>query len=96
MKLVPLGDKIVIKQAEAEATTKGGLILSTQSKEKPQIAEVLAVGPGIEVGGTKIEMTVKPGDKIIYPTFAGVEFKFNNEVLRVIKLSEVMAIIVED
>jgi len=96
MKLVPLADKIVIKQAEAQATTKGGLILSTQSKEKPQIAEVIAVGPGIEVAGTKIEMTVKPGDKIIYPTMAGVEFKFNDEVFRVIKLSDVMAVIVED
>ena len=66
MKLVPLGDKVVIKQMEAEEKTKSGIVLPTQSKEKPQEAEVIAVGPGGMVDGKEIKMQVKAGDKVIY------------------------------
>ena len=95
MKLIPLGDKIVIKQAEAESKTKSGIVLPTQSKEKPQIATVIAVGPGGSIDGHEVVMTVKPGDKIIYSRYAGVEFKIDEETLTVIRLHDVMALVEE-
>ena len=73
MKLVPLGDKVVIKQLEAEEKTKSGIVLPSQSKEKPQMATVIAVGPGGMIDGNKVEMTVKAGDKIIYSKYCGTE-----------------------
>lgn len=93
MKLVPLGDKVIIKQIEAEEKTKGGLILTTQSKEKPQIAEVVAVGPGGEVNGYEVKMTVKEGDKVIYTKYAGTEVKFEGEEYIVVKQNDILAII---
>ncbi len=93
MKLVPLGDKVIIKQIEAEEKTKGGLILTTQSKEKPQMAEVIAVGPGGEVNGYEVKMTVKEGDKVIYTKYAGTEVKFEGEEYIVLKQNDILAII---
>ena len=71
MKLVPLGDRVVLKQAEPEEKTQSGIILTTQSQEKPQQAEVIAVGPGGVVDGKEVTMQVKAGDKVIYSKYAG-------------------------
>ena len=91
MKLVPLGDKVVIKQLEAEEKTKGGVILTSQSQEKPQEAVVVAVGPGGEVNGIDVKMVLKEGDKVIYSKYAGTEIKFENEAYIVLKQSEILA-----
>ena len=79
MKLIPLGDKVIIKQLAAEETTKSGIVLPTQSQEKPQEAEVIAVGPGGNIDGKEVTMMVKEGDRVIYSKFAGTEVKFENE-----------------
>ena len=92
MKLVPLGDKVIIKQVAAEEKTKGGLILTTQSKEKPQIAEVIAVGPGGEVNGHDVKMTVKVGDKVIYTKYAGTEVELDDEEYIIVKQNDILAI----
>ncbi|MCI1931124.1 MAG: co-chaperone GroES [Clostridia bacterium] len=93
MKLVPLGDKVVIKQMEAEEKTKSGIVLPTQSKEKPQEAEVISVGPGGMVDGKEVKMNVKPGDKIIYSKYSGTEIKFDNETYIIIKQGDILAIV---
>ena len=92
MKLKPLFDRIVIKQQEAETVTASGLVLAG-SQEKPQIATVLAVGPGGVVDGKEIVMQVKPGDKILYPKYAGSEFKIDGETLVVLRQSDVLAVV---
>lgn len=92
MKLKPLFDRIVIKQQEAETVTASGLIL-TGSQEKPQIATVLAVGPGGIVDGKEIVMQLKPGDKILYPKYAGSEFRIDGETLVVLRQSDVLAVV---
>ena len=79
MKLVPLADRVVLKQLEAEQTTKSGIVLPGQEKEKPQQAEVIAVGPGGVVDGKEIKMEVKVGDKVIYSKYAGTEVKLEEE-----------------
>ena len=79
MKLVPLGDRVVIKALIAEETTKSGIVLPGQAKEKPQQAEVVAVGPGGMVDGKEVTMQVKVGDKIIYSKYAGTEVKLDDE-----------------
>ncbi len=93
MKLVPLGDRIVLKQLEAEETTKSGIVLPGQSKEKPQQAEVIAVGPGGTVDGKEIKMEVKVGDKVIYSKYAGTEVKLDDEEYIIVKQSDVLAIV---
>ncbi len=93
MKLVPLGDRIVLKQLEAEETTKSGIVLPGQSKEKPQQAEVIAVGPGGTVDGKEIKMEVKVGDKVIYSKYAGTEVKLEDEEYIIVKQSDVLAIV---
>lgn len=93
MKLVPLGDKVIIKQMDAEEKTKSGIVLPTQSKEKPQQAEVIAVGPGGEINGNKVEMVLKVGDKVLYPKYSGTEVKFEEETYIVIKQSDVLAVV---
>ncbi len=93
MKLVPLGDRIVLKQMEAEETTKSGIVLPGQSKEKPQQAEVIAVGPGGMVDGKEIKMEVKVGDKVIYSKYSGTEVKLENEEYIIVKQSDVLAIV---
>jgi len=91
MKLKPLCDRVVIKQLEAEETTKSGIILSGTAKEKPQQAEVLAVGPGGVVDGKEIKMEVKPGDKVIYSKYAGTEVKLDGEEYIIVRQSDILA-----
>ena len=93
MKLVPLGDRVVIKQLEAEETTKSGIVLPGQNKEKPQQAEVIAVGPGGTVDGKEVKMEVKAGDKIIYSKYAGTEVKIDEDEYIIVKQSDILAII---
>ena len=93
MKLVPLADRVVLKQLEAEQTTKSGIVLPGQEKEKPQQAEVSAVGPGGVVDGKEIKMEVKVGDKVIYSKYAGTEVKLEEEKFIIVKLSDILAVI---
>ena len=93
MKLVPLGDRVVLKQLEAEQTTKSGIVLPGQEKEKPQQAEVIAVGPGGVVDGKEIKMEVKAGDKVIYSKYAGTEVKLDDEKFIIVKQSDILAVI---
>jgi len=93
MKLKPLGDRVVLKQLEAEEMTKGGIILAAQSKEKPQEAEVVAVGPGGMVDGKEVKMEVKPGDKIIYSKYAGTEVKLEKEEFIIVRQGDILAIV---
>ena len=94
MKLVPLGDRVVIKALVAEETTKSGIVLPGQAKEKPQQAEVIAVGPGGVVDGKEVVMQVKPGDKVIYSKYSGTEVKLDEDVnLIIVKQSDILAII---
>lgn len=93
MKLVPLGDRVVLKQLEAEETTKSGIVLPGQSKEKPQQAEVLAVGPGGTVDGKEVKMEVKTGDQVIYSKYAGTEVKLDDEEYIVVRQSDILAVI---
>ena len=93
MKLVPLADRVVLKQCEAEETTKSGLILTSAAKEKPQMAEVLAVGPGGNVDGKEIVMQVEVGQKVIYSKYAGTEVKIDGEELIIVRQSDILAIV---
>ena len=93
MKLVPLGDKVVLKQLVAEETTKSGIVLPGQAKEKPQQAEVIAVGPGAEVDGKIVPMQVKVGDKVIYSKYSGNEVKLEDEEYIIVKQSDILAIV---
>ena len=93
MKLVPLGDKVVLKQLVAEDKTKSGIILPGQAKEKPQQAEVIAVGPGGMVDGKEVTMQVKVGDKVIYSKYAGTEVKLEDEEYVIVKQSDIVAIV---
>ena len=93
MKLVPLGDRVVIKAVLAEETTKSGIVLPGQAKEKPQQAEVVAVGHGGVVEGKEVTMQVQPGDKVLYSKYAGTEVKLEDEVYIVVKQSDILAII---
>ena len=93
MKLVPLGDRVVLKQVEAEETTKSGLILSTSAQEKPQEAEVIAVGPGGMVDGKEVTMQVKPGDKVIYSKYAGNEVKLEGEEYIIVRQNDILAVV---
>ena len=93
MKLVPLGDRIVLKQVEAEETTKSGLILTTSAQEKPQEAEVIAVGPGGMVDGKEVTMQVKPGDKVIYSKYAGNEVKLEGEEYIIVRQNDILAVV---
>ena len=93
MKLVPLFDQVVLKQHEAEETTKSGIVLTGQPKEKPSQAEVIAVGPGGVVDGKDITMQVKAGDKVIYSKYAGTEVELDNETFIVVKQNDILAVI---
>ena len=93
MKLVPLGDRVVLKQLVAEETTKSGIVLPGQSKEKPQQAEVVAVGPGGVVGDTKIEMVVKEGDHVLYSKYGAMEVKYDGEEYLIMRQNDILAII---
>ncbi len=93
MKLSPLGDRVVLKQLEAEETTKSGIVLPGQSKEKPQQAEVIAVGPGGVIDGKEVAMQVKVGQKVIYSKYAGTEVKLDDEEFIIVKQNDVLAVI---
>ena len=93
MKLKPLGDRVVIKMLEAEEKTKGGIVLPGQAKEEPQIAEVLAVGPGETQDGKTVAMQVQVGDKVLFPKYMGVEVKFEGEEYLVISQKDIVAIV---
>ena len=93
MKLVPLGDRVVLKQLEAEETTKSGIVLPGQAQEKPQQAEVIAVGPGGVVDGKEIKMEVEAGNKVIYSKYAGTEVKLDGEEYIIVKQSDILAIV---
>jgi chaperonin GroES len=93
MKLVPLFDKVVLKQMVAEETTKSGIILPGQAKEKPQQAEVIAVGPGGVVDGKEITMQVKAGDKVIYSKYSGTDVEVDDEKYVIVKQSDILAVI---
>ena len=95
MKLVPLGDKIVLKQLEAEETTKCGIVLPGQAKEKPQEAEVIAVGPGGNIDGKEVVMQVNVGDKVIYSKYAGTDVELDKEEYIIVKQSDILAIVTE-
>ncbi len=93
MNLKPLGDRVIIKQLEAEEKTKSGIVLPTQAKEKPQEAEVIAVGPGGVVDGKEVTMQVKVGDKVIYSKYSGTEVKFGDEEYIIVKQNDILAIV---
>ncbi len=93
MKLKPLADRVIIKMVESEETTQGGIILTGASKEKPEIAEVLAVGPGGMVDGKEIVMTVQVGDKVITSKYAGTQVKIDGEELTIVKQNDILAIV---
>ena len=93
MTLVPLGDRVVLKQLEAEETTKSGIVLPGQAQEKPQQAEVIAVGPGGTVDGKEVKMEVSVGDKVIYSKYAGTEVKMDDTEYIIVKQSDVLAIV---
>lgn len=93
MKIKPLGDRVVIKNLEAEETTKGGIILTNSAKEKPVMAEVLAVGPGGNVDGKEIKMHVQEGQKVIYSKYAGTEVKLDGEEYIIVRQSDILAVV---
>ena len=91
MKLSQLGDRVVLKQLEAEETTKSGIVLPGNAQEKPQQAEVIAVGPGGVVDGKEVEMQVSVGDKVIYSKYAGTEVKLGDEEYIVVRQNDIVA-----
>ncbi|MCL2350534.1 MAG: co-chaperone GroES [Defluviitaleaceae bacterium] len=93
MTLKPIADRVVLKQLEAEETTKGGIILTSKSQEKPQEAEVVAVGPGGTVDGKEIKMEVSVGDKVIYSKYAGTEVKLGENDYIIVKHNDILAIV---
>ena len=93
MKLVPLADRVVLKQLEAEETTKSGIVLPGKEKEKPQQAEVIAVGPGGMVDGKEVKMEVSKGDTVIYSKYAGTEVKLDGEEYIIVKQNDILAVI---
>ena len=92
MKLVPLGDRVVLKELKAEETTKSGIVLPGQAQEKPQQAEVIAVGPGGNIDGKEIKMYVKVGDKVVVSKYAGTEIKYEGEDFIIVKQNDILAI----
>lgn len=93
MKLVPLGDRVVLQQLAAEETTKSGIVLPGQAQEKPQQAEVVAVGPGGIVEGKEVKMEVAVGDKVIYSKYAGTEVKLDGQEYIIVKQNDILAIV---
>ena len=93
MNLKPLADRVIIKMVEAEETTKSGIILTGSAKEKPEVAEVIAVGPGGMVDGKEVVMNVKPGDKVIYSKYAGTEVKLDGEEYILVRQSDILAVV---
>ena len=95
MTIKPLADNVVIKATAAEETTKSGIVLTSASKEKPQIAEVVAVGPGGLVDGKEVVMTVKPGDKVVVGNYVGSEIKLDGVDYKFVKQDDILAVVTE-
>ena len=95
MKLAPLGDKVVLKQLDAQESTKSGLLLTSQSKEKPQEAIVVAVGPGGMVGDTNVEMVLKEGDHVVFSRYGAMEVKFEGEEYLIMRQNDILAVVKE-
>ncbi|MCT4605217.1 MAG: co-chaperone GroES [Marinisporobacter sp.] len=93
MNIKPLGDRVVIKKLEAEEKTKSGIVLPTQAKEQPQMAEIVAVGPGGMVEGKEVQMEVKVGDKVIFSKYAGTEVKYEGVEYTILRQNELLAIV---
>ena len=93
MKLEPLADRVVLKQLVAEETTKSGIVLPGQAQEKPQQAEVVAVGPGGVVDGKEVMMNVSVGDKVIYSKYAGTEVELDDEEYIIVKQNDILAVV---
>lgn len=93
MKLRPLADRVVMKNVEVEETTKSGLILAGSAKEKPQMAEIIAVGPGGVVDGKEVVMNVAVGDKVIYSKYAGNEVKIDGVEYIIVRQSDILAVV---
>lgn len=93
MNIKPLADNVVVKATKSEETTKSGIVLTSASKEKPQIVEVVAVGPGGLVDGNEVKMTVKPGDKVIAAKYSGTDVKIDDEEYTVLHLADILAIV---
>ena len=93
MTIKPLGDRVVIKNVEAEETTKSGIILTATAKEKPQMAEVLAVGPGGMVDGKEVKMQVSVGQKVIYSKYAGTEVKLDGQEVIIVRQNDILAVV---
>ena len=93
MKVKPLFDRVVIKNVETEEVTKGGIVLPGSAKEKPQMAEVLAVGPGGLVDGKEVKMQVKVGQKVIYSKYAGTEVKLDDQEMILVRQSDILAVV---
>jgi chaperonin GroES len=93
MKLKPLGDRVIIKMMEAEEKTKSGLILTGSAKEKPEVAEIVAVGPGGLVDGKEVKMTVKTGQKVITSKYSGTEVKVDGEEYTIVRQSDILAVV---
>lgn len=91
--LKPLADRVLVKMIENEETTKSGIILSSGAKEKPQIAEVIAVGPGGEVEGKETKMHIKVGDKVVVSKYSGTEIKYDGEEYTILKQDDILAIV---
>ena len=92
MTIRPLADRVVLKMVEVEETTASGIFLTSASKEKPQIAEVISVGPGKVVDGEKVEMTVKPGDKVLMSKYSGTEVKVDGEEFVIVSIDDILAV----
>ncbi len=93
MKILPLGDRVVIKMCEAEETTKSGIILTAAAQEKPQVAEILAVGPGGMVNGKEVKMEVKVGQKVLISKYSGTEVKLDGEECIIVNQSDILAVV---
>ncbi|KOA18296.1 10 kDa chaperonin [Clostridium homopropionicum DSM 5847] len=93
MRIKPLGDRVVIKRLEAEETTKSGIVLPGSAKEKPQEAEVVAVGPGGLVEGKEVKMEVKVGDKVLFSKYSGTEVKIDGEEYTILRQSDILAVV---
>ena len=93
MKLIPLADRVIIKAVEMQEKTKSGIILSTANKEKPEVFEVVAVGPGGMVDGVEVEMNVEPGDKVITSKYSGTEVKVDDESYTIVRQADILAVV---
>jgi chaperonin GroES len=93
MKIRPLGDRVVVSMMESEETTKSGIVLPGTAKEKPQIAEVVAIGPGISEEGKEISMQVRVGDKVLMSKYSGTEVKYDNKEYTILRQGDILAVV---